>query len=395
MTTPKVLMVGWELPPYNSGGLGEACYGLAKALSEKGIEIVFVLPQKVDLDIDFMKLEFANIKMDKKKLENFYAASSIFGKSFRKLSELPGNYIKAAIVYAERIGDIVEKYNPDIIHAHDWLTYPAGIVAKELSGRPMIAHVHSTELDRTGGNNPNKEVYEIEKEGLIVADRVLPVGGFMKKIITERYGINPEKIKVIYNGINSRNVRMLPPALTSFKNMGYKIVLFLGRITLQKGPEYFVRAASIVLKHKPKTIFVVTGSGDMQEYMMNETARLGLTDNFIYTGFLRGQERDMVFQAADLYVMPSVSEPFGITALEAAANNTPALISKQSGVSEIFQHSLKVDFWDIDEMASKIIACLKYKALGVDLRRESKKEVANLTWSKSADKVLEVYRELV
>ena len=217
----------------------------------------------------------------------------------------------------------------------------------------------------------------------------------MKQVLVGNYGVSPEKIRVVYNGIDYKNEKIYPQALSSFKKMGYKVVLFLGRITLQKGPEYFVKSAAKVLKYNTKTLFVVAGSGDMQMFMMGEAARLGIMNSFIFTGFLRGAERDKIFQSADIFVMPSVSEPFGIVALEAAANKTPVLISKQAGVSEVFKNCLRSDFWDTDEIANKILAVLAHKSLKTDLVNESTKELDNLSWSKSADRVLDVYKELI
>lgn len=391
----NVLMFGWELPPFNSGGLGEACFGLAKALSKKGVNITFVLPQRQKLNINFMNVVFADIEEDLKKLQGVYLTYNEWVKTLGAGNINPFDYIGASIRYAEKIRNIVYKYPCDIIHSHDWLTYPAGVVSKSILGKPLVAHIHATEFDRTGGHYPNPAVYAIEKLGFEKSDVIVPVGGLMKRTIVEKYGINPEKIKVVHNGIEDPYRKDLPPALTAIKSLGYKIVLYLGRITLQKGPEYFVRAAKIVSDYIPKVTFVVTGSGDMQEYMISEAARLNVLDKFVFTGFLRDDERDSIFQSADLYVMPSVSEPFGITALEAVKNGTPVLISKQSGVSEVLRNSLKVDFWDIEEMANKIIAVLKYKSLPKDLRSESSKEIVNLTWDKSADKVLEVYNQLI
>lgn len=387
-------MLGWELPPFNSGGLGEACQGLAQALSKKGVDITFVLPKTADVKIDGVNIVFADTNEDMVPLPKVYSSSREWASIFNK-EEVPPDYVLGALKFAKGVKRLAKKYGSDIIHSHDWMTYPAGIVAKGLLNKPLVAHVHSTEYDRTGGNYPNKVIYDIEKQGLITADKVLPVGGFMKDILVRNYNVDPEKIKVIYNGIDQKNDRIFPPALSAFKKMGFKIVLFLGRITLQKGPEYFVRAAEKVLKYYSKALFIVTGTGDMQGFMMSEAARLNVLDKFVFTGFLRGVERDKVFQAADLYVMPSVSEPFGITALEAAANQTPVLVSKQSGVSEVFKNSLKVDFWDVDEMANKIISTLKFTSLGEDLRKESYKEIDNLNWGKAADKVLEVYKELI
>jgi len=390
---PKVLMFGWELPPYNSGGLGEACLGLCKSLSKKGVHITFVLPKKVDLNIDFMELVFADID-EITKLYPAYTSSGSWQK-FLTSDSLPPDFVQGALKFAKKAEKIAEKHKPDIIHSHDWMTYPAGVAAKSITDKPMVAHVHSTEFDRTGGHYPNPTVFKIEKEGLIHADAVLPVGGFMKNILIEKYNVEPDKIRVVYNGIDETSDQVYLPALSAFRKMGFKVVLFLGRITLQKGPEYFVRAAKKVLDYDPKVIFVVTGSGDMQDYMITEAAKLGILDKFVFTGFLRGEEKNRIYQSADIYVMPSVSEPFGITALEAVSNHTPVLVSKQSGVAEILQNALKVDFWDINEMANKILATLKYKELSEDLKNESKKEIKNFSWGKAADSVLDVYHKLM
>jgi len=390
----KVLMLGWELPPFNSGGLGVACLGLAKALAQKGVHITFVLPKKLDINYNFMDLVFANV-LDASELANSYNSSwnRYFGVEYIENGDL--DYVKGALKFGEAVKNIVKKYNVDLIHAHDWLTYPAGVAAKEAVGKPLIAHIHSTEFDRTGGNNPNPLVYDIEKRGLLAADCVMPVAGFVRETLINKYGISPHKIRVIYNGLTDEFKPDLPTTFSLYKKLGYKIVLFLGRITLQKGPEYFVWAAKRVLEYIPKVLFVVVGSGDMQDFMVSETLRLGINDKFLFTGFLRGDEKHSVYKSADCYVMPSVSEPFGITALESVANGTPTIISKQSGVSEILKNTLKVDFWDVDEMSNKIISCLKYEPLLTDLRNESTKEIPNFTWSKSADEVIRVYRQLV
>ena len=392
----NVLMLGWELPPFNSGGLGVACLGLARALARKGIKITFVLPQKQNINLDFMKLVFADVEDAEKLIKGSYTTytewlASLGGNGFGG----PHDYLAATFRYAEKIGKIAKKANADIIHAHDWLTYPAAIVAKKLLKKPLVAHVHSTEFDRTAGHSPNEAVFAIEKAGFEYADSVMPVGGFMKHILIDNYKVNAEKIRVVYNGIDGETRKKLPPVLSTFKDLGYKIVLYLGRITLHKGPEYFVRAAGKVSEYDKKVIFVVTGSGDMQDFMISEAARLGILSSFLFTGFLRGDEKDRIYQAADLYVMPSVSEPFGITALEALANGTPALLSKQSGVSEVIKHALKVDFWDIDEMANKILAVLRYPPLPLDLKKESGKEIKTLSWDKSAESVMDVYNQLI
>ncbi len=390
----KVLMLGWELPPFHTGGLGEACLRLANALSQKGADITFVLPRSQKVNVNSFKVVFADIDESTiVKHGSSYTSSSEYASLFSK-DEIPKDFVSGAYKFAQKIEKIVSKNKSDIIHTHDWMTYPAGIVAKSLTNKPLVSHIHSTEFDRTGGNYPNQIVYEIEKKGFSESDKLLPVSSRMITNLVNDYGVNKDKVKVIYNGINGEK-KYLTPALTSYKEMGYKVVLYFGRITLQKGPEYFVQAAKIILRFSPKTIFVVGGTGDMQNFMIMEAARLGIIDKFIFTGALWEEERDRIFQSADIYIMPSVSEPFGITALEAVANRTPVLISKQSGVSEVLKNCLRVDFWDIDEIANKVVSLLKFKSLGRDLRTESLKEIPNMTWDKSADKVMEVYRELL
>jgi glycosyltransferase involved in cell wall biosynthesis len=393
----RVLMLGWELPPYNSGGLGEACLGLAKALANKGTKITFVLPQQVDVKADFMDLMFADIEESDMMLLNSYSTYQTWLKNFSRCGATasPFDFVGGALKFSEKIRNIAIKSHADIIHAHDWLTFPAGVAAKEVLHKPLVCHIHSTEFDRTGGHFPNQVVYDIEKMGLENADMVVPVSHFTKNMVMKYYGIPADKIAVVHNGVHSMQRKNLAPALLNLKELDYKIVLFLGRITLMKGPEYFVRAAKRVLEYEPKTIFVVTGSGDMHDYMIAEAGRLGILDKFLFTGFLRGVERDRIFQSADLYVMPSVSEPFGITPLESMANGTPVLISKQSGVSEVVQHALKVDFWDTEEMANKIVAYLRYSALKDDLDLEGNKELKNINWNKAADKCISIYHQLV
>jgi len=388
-------MVGWELPPLNSGGLGEACYGLSKALSKKGVTINFVLPYNVGIDCDFMNILYANTSLNPKKVINPYLTYTQWLKAIKNGSVSLFDYLSQVMEYADNIKDIARSVKADLIHMHDWLTYPAGVTAQEYLTCPLVAHVHATEFDRTGGRFLNDAVFNIEKFGLDQADKVLPVGGIVKRTLIEKYDIDPAKIDVIYNGVEDASKPKLDPALINLKKLGYKVVLFLGRITLQKGPDYFVKAAKIVAKYHPKTVFVVTGSGDMQSQMISEAANLGVIDKFLFTGFLRGSERDSVYQAADVYVMPSISEPFGITALEAVKNRTPVIVSKQSGVSEVLRSALKVDYWDTEELANKIIAVLKYKSLPKDLRKESVKEIVNLTWDHSADEVLRVYNSVL
>lgn len=285
---------------------------------------------------------------------------------------------------------IAEKEDYDIIHCHDWMTYPAGIEAKKVSGKKLVVHLHATEFDRTGGNSVNEYVYNIEKDGFEKADRVIAVSNFAKNMITQHYGINPEKIDVVHNAVEKEHKKFqeLKPGKES-------LILFLGRITLQKGPEYFVYAAKKVLEKRKDVKFVMVGTGDMLERMINLTIDLGINDHFLFTGFLEGEALDKVYSMARLYVMPSVSEPFGITPLEAITNGTPVLISKQSGVSEVLQHALKVDFWDVNEMANKMLAVLKHDELHQTLRDNAQAQVHSVSWDKSARKVLDVYKKVL
>ena len=388
-------MLGWELPPFNSGGLGEACLGLARALSKNGVNVIFVLPQKVDLEFDFMDLVFANVTSTNEKIIQTYESYKSWFDKGLVFQEFPSDFISAAIKYAENIKDIAVKYAPDLIHAHDWLTFPAAMVAKEVVGTPLVIQFHSTEFDRTGGHFPNPVVYEIERSAVEKADRIIAISKLQKDIIMSNYKVDISKVDLVYDACNFFQINKLPPALSVYKDLGYKIVLFLGRITLQKGPEYFVRAAKKVLEFEDKVLFVVTGSGDMLERMISEASWLGILNKFLFTGFLQGEEKFRIMQAADLYVMPSVSEPFGMVPLEIIANGTPVLLSKQCGVGEVLNHVLKVDFWDIDEMANKIIAVIRHKCLHDDLVKESGREILGISWDNSAQRCLDIYQQLL
>lgn len=391
----NVLMLGWELPPYNSGGLGEACLGLTKALSRQGVQITFVLPQKVDIDAKHMDIVFANISNFNYGLHPAYTTDTSYKKHCEETDEFPPDFVRGAFAYADKIEIITKKHKADIIHSHDWMTFPAGIVAKKIYAKPLVTQVHSTEFDRTGGNFPNKYVLDIEKMGIHESDRVISVSELTKNIVAREYGWPLRKIDVVYNGIESFEKTKLPQTLSYLKQMGYKVVLFLGRITLQKGPKYFVMAAKQVSEYEPKTVFVVVGAGDMLGEMMQDVAELGLMDRFFFTGFLRGTEKDQMYQTADIYVMPSVSEPFGITTLEAVANGTCVLASKQSGVSEVLTNILKTDFWDTKELANKIISLFRYPAMEVDLKKNSRQELQYVNWDRAAEKTIHIYKQLL
>jgi glycosyltransferase involved in cell wall biosynthesis len=280
---------------------------------------------------------------------------------------------------------LTEKF--DVIHAHDWLTYQAGLLLKQITGKPLVCHIHATEFDRSG-EHINQGVYDIERAGMQGADRVVAVSRLTKAIVHAKYGVEDSKIDVVYNGVAQHEAQ---PQRGAAIERDEKIVLFLGRITMQKGPEYFIEAAKRVLEKEEKVKFVVAGSGDMAVRMIEHAAAIGIGHKVLFTGFLRGRDVDRVYQMADCYVMPSVSEPFGIAPLEAMRNDVPVIVSKQSGVSEVLTHCLKVDFWDTDEMANKIVAVLRYPPLGQTLREHGRFELRGLNWDGAAEKCVKVY----
>jgi len=394
----KVLMFGWEFPPLSSGGLGTACYGLTKSLSNKGIEITFVLPYSFDADnAGFLKLVSAgNIKI--KKIASAlqpYMSSQEYRKSMGKK---PSQKIYGSTLFDEvhrytlAAEKIVEEEDFDVIHCHDWMTFGAGIRAKRKKNKPLVLHVHATELDRTGGHKVNQHVYDLERHGMQKADKVIAVSNFTKNKIIAHYGISPEQISVVHNAVD-------------FSQHYYdedfeikktdKVVLFLGRVTLQKGPDYFIYAAKKVLEHEKNVKFVIAGSGDMEPFIIEKAAELGIADKVLFAGFLNQEDVDRAYKMADVYVMPSVSEPFGITALEAMKNKAPVIVSKQSGVSEVIRHCLKVDFWDVNELSNKIISLLRYKPLHETLKDNAYFEVKKFNWDVPAEKCIEVYNEVI
>jgi len=421
----KVFMLGWEFPPFISGGLGTACYGLTRALDREGVEVTFVLPKTVESDLStHVKMlspgsprrrtwhEYADLKHVK--FRTIHSALDPYGtpESYRERIEkclrqkrlvhgekaaegttLEANYAgdmySEVHRYAMMAVDLAEDEDFDVVHAHDWMTYPAGIAVAASRGKPLVVHVHSTEFDRSG-EHVNQRIYDIEREGMERADKVIAVSYFTRNIIIGRYGISGDKVEVVYNGLD-RNGNW-PLSQTGIRT-DERIVLFLGRITMQKGPEYFLGAAKKVLDVMDNVKFVMAGSGDLMQRTIEMAAAMGIGSKVLFTGFLRGDDVQRIYKMADLYVMPSVSEPFGIAPLEALGHDVPVIISKQSGVSEVLMHALKVDFWDVDEIANKIIAVLKYPPLQMTLRSHGNFEVRKLRWQDAARKCVQVYHE--
>jgi glycosyltransferase involved in cell wall biosynthesis len=383
-------MFGWELPPFNSGGLGVACYGLTQALADLGVEITFVLPKKVKVNIPFMKVIFADVLSP----ETFVSPYISLPPEY---NQLPPELYSAVIAYAKAAVRIAKKEHFDLVHAHDWLCFPAGLAASETSSKPLVTHVHATEFDRSGGLSANPSVYAIEKKGLTKSSKVIAVSNFTKNIISKMYGTPSSKVEVVHNGINSQEYESPAQSdlLSPLKAAGFKVVTYVGRLTLQKGVDYFIQSAKQVISFNSKVVFLIVGSGDMENQLIRQVAECGISDHVLFAGFLRGNLLKNVFQSSDLFVMPSVSEPFGLTALEAVASGTPALISKQSGVSETLTHALKIDFWDVNEMTNQILAVVNYPSLHKALKINSGKEVKSVTWSKAAATTIKVYKEVL
>lgn len=420
-------MFGWEFPPHITGGLGTACFGLTKGLLNKGVEVTFVVPKAYgdeskdirlvnasDIQIDFRneiykdywnQLEY--IEIDSNLIpyasdEEFYRITrsrshhseineSVFSENYKFSGKYGENLMEEVKRYALVATKIAATGNYDLIHAHDWLAYEAGIAAAKITGKPLIVHMHATEFDRSG-ENVNQIVYDIERRGMHEADRVIAVSNLTRNIIISKYGVNPDKVITIHNAVEPTDKSDYYGLTRGVKE---KVVTFLGRITFQKGPDYFIEAANKVLKVDPNVRFVMAGSGDMLNKMIKRVAALGIANKFHFTGFLKGIEVDKMFALSDVYVMPSVSEPFGISPLEAISSNVPVVISKQSGVSEILHYALKVDFWDVDALADSIYGLINYPGLSKMFISLGKEEVDNMKWDYSAAKVLDVYYSIV
>ena len=428
----RVLMFGWEFPPHISGGLGTACFGLTRALTRRGTEVVFVIPKvKAGAAQSHVKLvSAAHVQIRaaaaRKALRRFLKAHEVRtidsllrpylsapeyrmllrrtlraaaesaspAAAERSVMDISGEYgpnlVAEVVRYAEAAELLAASEEFDVIHAHDWMTVLAGVRAKKISGKPLVFHVHALEFDRSG-ENVNTDIYRIEKMGMEVADRVIAVSHYTRNIIIQRYGIPEEKITVVHNAVSRRKAGALYGAR---KPSGEKLVTFLGRVTFQKGPDYFVEAAGRVLQQVPGTRFVMAGSGDMLPRMVRRVAELRMGSSFHFTGFLGGSDVERIFAMSDVYVMPSVSEPFGISPLEAMLYDVPVIVSKQSGVAEVIRHALKVDFWDVREIANKIIAVLRYPAMVQEMVRNCRHEMRTIQWGAAAEKVEAVYHAL-
>jgi glycosyltransferase involved in cell wall biosynthesis len=390
----KILMLGWELPPHNSGGLGVACYQLCKALSKKDIDLEFILPYQAEHNIDFMKITSAHPQGVAEIVKSGIAYDSY--KYIHEDGRVEWHDIfSQQMMYEHAAARLASSREFDVLHAHDWLTFRAALRIKMMKGCPVILHVHSIESDRAGGSGGNPLVREIEGTAFALADRVIAVSNFTKQAIIREYGIPAEKIEVIHNSIETGDIPLESDNaynyLEALKAQGYRVVCNVGRLTVQKGLPNFLRAAQKVVEKAPRTMFLVVGSGGQYLELVEQAAELGIGKNVIFTGFQRGKNWRDSFRIADLFVMPSVSEPFGLTPLEAIAYGTPSLVSKQSGVSEVLYNCLKVDFWDVDEMANKILAVVGNDALRDELHANAFKEYKRMSWAGAADRLLDLY----
>lgn len=428
----RVLMFGWEFPPHIAGGLGTACYGMTKGLAENGVDVLFVMPsasgdedqsavrilnasdvaiaEDVSLNVDeyFQKVhfyqigsniipyadpeDFANIvENERKMLDKNYRIQ--YGKKYKFSGKYGANLMEEVARYAMAGATLALEHKDefDVIHAHDWLTYMAGVAAKQVTGKPLVVHMHATSFDRGSEKNIDTRVYGLEKRGMEAADKVIAVSELTRNICINKYGIPPEKVVAVHNAVDFSTKE----AFSVERGVKDKVVTFLGRITYQKGPEYFIEAAAKVLKRCPNVRFVMAGSGDLMDKCVLHVAKLGISDRFHFTGFLRGAAVSQMFALSDVYVMPSISEPFGISPLEAMQTNVPSIVSKQSGCAEILDYCLKVDFWDVDAMADAIYGLLQYPAVHKLAQERGYEEVNNLKWNAAAAKIKAVYESVL
>lgn len=401
----RVLTFGWDFPPMKNGGLGVACFGLTKELMGQGVEVLFVLPKRQETigDPTFIfadKEEKVVIRPVVSSLVPYHSTDScvtsleydeVSGKQIYKNRTI----LEEVHRFAHQASLIATEEQFDLIHAHDWTSYLAGVAAKQATGKPLLLHVHATSFDQAGSQNVDPSMFKIECEAFAVADTIVAVSEYTRQIIINNHKVSPHKVVVVHNGCEGGSPTPVQPTLLDLKTQGKKIVLYHGRITIQKGVDYLVRAAKLVVEVNPDVVFVVSGWGDMTNQIINQVGASKLSNNFIFAGALWDEDRDRMYQAADLVVMPSVSEPFGLVPLEAIIQGTPSLITHQSGVAEVVNHALKVDFWDVEEMANQILAALDYPVLRQQLAKHGREEIESLSWFTAAKKVVKLYQSLL
>lgn len=408
-------MIGWELPPHNSGGLGVACAGLAQALSQDGCQLAFTLPFDYDEQVDYMKIvdcahsswstSCCRTQMVQQPPFSVYQTSAaipqIYPRRQRRARSLlglpnPGSDLEARVSqYAQEVLKFARAHADefDLVHAHDWMTLPAAMTIKKELGKPYIAHIHSTEYDRSLTDDLHTYIGCSEEEGMRLADQVITVSYYTKRILVEKYTIDPEKIEVVHNGIVPllQDLNEIPRTFARHR----PVVVFMGRLTIQKGPDYFLELAGEILTKKPDTLFIVAGNGDMYQQLLLANAGKSLSANVLFSGFIRGDTQKKLLDRADVFVMPSVSEPFGLVALEAAKQKTPVILSKTSGAGEVLTGSPQVNFWDIKEMSEAVLKLLDDKKYRQQVIKNQLSQLNKLSWQAAAHKVEKIYQKIL
>jgi len=403
-------MLGWEFPPYFAGGVGTVCHELTRGLARNGVHVTYIMPHGPDdaaskhvrllvADRAMQRLGVTTLRV--KSLLTPYTSANEYEARYAQALRLNPMDAHPSTIYgkdlleemyrfAAAVLEIARDEEFDIIHAHDWTTIPAALALKRASGKPLVVHVHITEFDKTGGEHADPEVYRIERDGFQAADRVIAISEMVQRRLVRQYGVDPARIRVVYNTVEYGEG---PSGPRERMTDGERVVLFLGRVTLQKGPDYFIEAAAKVAHVVPNARFIIAGTGDMLPRIVERAVALGIGHRVTFTGFVGREDGDRLYRMADVFVMPSVSEPFGLVPLEAMKQGTPVIVSRQSGVSEVLRNALKVDFWDVDELANKIIAALTYNDLHAALREHGEGEIRNATWDIPATQCVRVYRE--
>ena len=398
----KILMLGWELPPHNSGGLGVACLNLSRALAKDGAKIDFVVPYTAPHE----NISFMNVLCACKVDPLFRYGVGAYDSKYVDKALVPDGERKVSIReiqhdYCKFVNDYLMEYKPDVVHAHDWLTFEAGMLAKKNYGIPFVAHVHATEFDRSGMNYGNRLIHEIEREGLMYADKIIAVSRATKDIIVRKYGIPANKIDVVYNSLDEEFVNSAYhydsedyKYLEKMKSLGYTIISTVGRFTVQKGLSNMMKAAARAISKNKKLIFVFAGDGEQREELLALSAQYRISQNVVFTGFVRGKQLRDIYQVSDIFVMSSISEPFGLTALEAAHHGDVLILTKQSGVAEVIRSAMRYDFWDTEKLADEIIAIVESKALKKTLQDGISREYCKISWNDVAKKIEKVYNSI-
>lgn len=407
---PRVFMIGWEYPPHNSGGLGVACEGMTQALSGQNTQIYFTLPYALPLSVGHMRVLdcsdptwFVEGKVSQPPFFSYSTAVSTPTRTFSRrgvsatvLESLPQSELESKVQqYAELVTaqGVKTQTSYDVVHAHDWMSFPAALKLSQAVKKPFVAHIHSTEFDRIPGGKGSSYIMETEYRGMAAATRVVAVSYYTKHVLVKEYGIDPEKIEVVHNGIEPLSVRdqqELGRAGQTFAPHR-PVIVFMGRLTMQKGTEYFLALADAVSKQVPEALFIVAGDGDMYHQLLVQNAQRGLSASLLFSGFVRDAQRAQLLNRADVFVMPSLSEPFGLVALEAAQRKTPVIVSKHTGVAEVLPSAIQVDFWDIHKMTSELVKLVKSDTARARQIEAQFADLANTTWNHTAEKMKRVY----